>query len=268
MARSRVLLPLPLGAQQHEELALADLDGNVVDDGLVLIPLGDLVEGDGHAGPARSENRRPCYQRPVVARVTRWLQCGHKAVLRPVELNAGGPTTNEYTFWPSHPENLPAWPPRTTPLMPSTRPPPKRRERPHWVLDDAVYSISALLLSVIVMHSIWTLIIRPRAEAVLSQRVTVTNSQQRQGAGPPAALGVRHPQGSRAGAVRHPVHVVAAAARPPGAGSRSKEPQAARPRLREDRRQPGGAARRRARVFAPARGAAPAKNRTASCRAC
>ena len=52
----------------------------------------------------------------------------------------------------------------------------KRMERPHWVLDDAVYSISALLLSVIVMHSIWTLIIRPRAEAVLSQRVTITNS--------------------------------------------------------------------------------------------
>jgi biopolymer transport protein ExbB/TolQ len=52
----------------------------------------------------------------------------------------------------------------------------KRPERPHWVLDDAVYSISALLLSVIIMHSIWTLIIRPRAEAVLSQRVTVTNS--------------------------------------------------------------------------------------------
>ncbi len=53
----------------------------------------------------------------------------------------------------------------------------KRPERPHWVLDDAVYSISALLLSVIIIHSIWTLIIRPRAEAVLSQRVTVTNSQ-------------------------------------------------------------------------------------------
>src|SRR4029434_9836180 len=53
----------------------------------------------------------------------------------------------------------------------------KRRERPHWVLDDAVYSISALLLSVIIIHSIWTLIIRPRGEAVLSQRVTVTNSQ-------------------------------------------------------------------------------------------
>jgi biopolymer transport protein ExbB/TolQ len=52
----------------------------------------------------------------------------------------------------------------------------KRRERPHWVLDDAVYSISALLLSVIIIHSIWTLIIRPRAEAVLSQRVVVTNS--------------------------------------------------------------------------------------------
>ena len=51
----------------------------------------------------------------------------------------------------------------------------KRQERPHWVLDDAVYSISALLLSVIVMHSIWTLIIRPRAEAVLSQRMTITN---------------------------------------------------------------------------------------------
>jgi len=52
----------------------------------------------------------------------------------------------------------------------------KRRERPHWVLDDAVYSIAALLLSVIVIHSIWTLIIRPRAEAVLSQRVTITNN--------------------------------------------------------------------------------------------
>ena len=51
----------------------------------------------------------------------------------------------------------------------------KRQERPHWVLDDAVYSISALLLSVIVMLSIWTLIIRPRAEAVLAQRITVTN---------------------------------------------------------------------------------------------
>ena len=52
----------------------------------------------------------------------------------------------------------------------------RRRERPHWVLDDAVYSIGALLLSVIIIHSIWTLIIRPRAEAVLSQRVTVTNT--------------------------------------------------------------------------------------------
>ena len=35
--------------------------------------------------------------------------------------------------------------------------------------------VLALLLSVIVIHSIWTLIIRPRAEAVLSQRITVTN---------------------------------------------------------------------------------------------
>jgi biopolymer transport protein ExbB/TolQ len=52
----------------------------------------------------------------------------------------------------------------------------KRAERPHWVLDDAVYSISALLLAVIIIHSIWTLIIRPRAEAVLSQRVTVNQA--------------------------------------------------------------------------------------------
>jgi biopolymer transport protein ExbB/TolQ len=53
----------------------------------------------------------------------------------------------------------------------------KGTERPHWVLDDAVYSISALLLAVIIIHSIWTLIIRPRAEAVLSQRIVVTNSK-------------------------------------------------------------------------------------------
>jgi biopolymer transport protein ExbB/TolQ len=51
-----------------------------------------------------------------------------------------------------------------------------RRQRPTWVLDDAVYSISALLLSVIIIHSIWTIVIRPRAEAVLSQRVTITNT--------------------------------------------------------------------------------------------
>src|SRR3982750_1037086 len=50
------------------------------------------------------------------------------------------------------------------------------QQRPHWVLDDAVYSVSALLLSVIIIHSIWTLIIRPRAEAVLSQRVTITQA--------------------------------------------------------------------------------------------
>ncbi len=52
----------------------------------------------------------------------------------------------------------------------------RRTERPHWVLDDAVYSISALLLSVIIIHSIYTLVIRPRAEAVLNQRVTITNT--------------------------------------------------------------------------------------------
>jgi len=52
----------------------------------------------------------------------------------------------------------------------------RRQERPHWVLDDAVYSISALLLSVIIVHSIWTLIIRPRAEAVLSHRITINQA--------------------------------------------------------------------------------------------
>src|SRR3954467_11703607 len=49
-------------------------------------------------------------------------------------------------------------------------------QRPHWVLDDAVYSVSAALLSIIIIHSIWTLYIRPRAEAVLGQRVEVKNS--------------------------------------------------------------------------------------------
>jgi hypothetical protein len=29
----------------------------------------------------------------------------------------------------------------------------RRTERPHWVLDDAVYSISALLLSVLIIPS-------------------------------------------------------------------------------------------------------------------
>jgi biopolymer transport protein ExbB/TolQ len=52
----------------------------------------------------------------------------------------------------------------------------RRKGRANWALDDAIYSIAALLLSLIVIHSIWTLIIRPRAEAVLSQRVTVTNT--------------------------------------------------------------------------------------------
>lgn len=64
-------------------------------------------------------------------------------------------------------ENNPPYPPTASD---------RRRERPHWVLDDAVYSIAALLLSVIVIHSIWTLVIRPRAEAVLSQRVEMTQA--------------------------------------------------------------------------------------------
>ena len=53
---------------------------------------------------------------------------------------------------------------------------PKPQERHHWVLDDTVYSIAAALLSIIIIHSIWTLIIRPRAEQVLGQRVEVKNS--------------------------------------------------------------------------------------------
>jgi len=53
---------------------------------------------------------------------------------------------------------------------------PKRQERPHWVLDDTVYSIAAALLSIIIIHTFWTLIIRPRAAAVLGQRVEVKNS--------------------------------------------------------------------------------------------
>jgi biopolymer transport protein ExbB/TolQ len=64
-------------------------------------------------------------------------------------------------------ENNPPYPPAASD---------RRRDRPHWVLDDAVYSIAALLLSVIVIHSIWTLVIRPRAEAVLSQRVEMTQA--------------------------------------------------------------------------------------------
>ena len=35
-------------AEQHEELALLDLERDVVDDRQRLIPLGDLVERDGH----------------------------------------------------------------------------------------------------------------------------------------------------------------------------------------------------------------------------
>jgi biopolymer transport protein ExbB/TolQ len=53
---------------------------------------------------------------------------------------------------------------------------PKRQERPRWVIDDAIYSIAAALLSIIIIHSFWTLVIRPRAEAVLGQRVEVKNS--------------------------------------------------------------------------------------------
>lgn len=64
-------------------------------------------------------------------------------------------------------ENNPPYPPAASD---------RRRDRPHWVLDDAVYSIAALLLSVIIIHSVYTLIIRPRAEAVLSQRIEMTQA--------------------------------------------------------------------------------------------
>ena len=58
-------MPLPRGAEQHEELALLDLDRDVVDDRKRLIPLGHLVECDGHetkpAGPSgRMRERLLC----------------------------------------------------------------------------------------------------------------------------------------------------------------------------------------------------------------
>jgi hypothetical protein len=37
-------------AQQHIELAVADVQRDIVDDGGALVPLGDLVERDGHEG--------------------------------------------------------------------------------------------------------------------------------------------------------------------------------------------------------------------------
>jgi biopolymer transport protein ExbB/TolQ len=46
------------------------------------------------------------------------------------------------------------------------------------IFDNALYSFVALMLSVIVVHSFWTLVIRPRANAVLSQEVVVTNSEK------------------------------------------------------------------------------------------
>jgi len=107
-----------------------------------------------------------------VTRVTGWLQSGHNKVLDGGTNSLGSPT-NEYTFWPIAAVRIIKM--ATESNAPVTIAA-ARQERPHWVLDDAVYSISALLLSVIIVHSFWTLIIRPRAEAVLSQRVVVTNS--------------------------------------------------------------------------------------------
>jgi biopolymer transport protein ExbB/TolQ len=62
------------------------------------------------------------------------------------------------------------------PPMSAEKTAPARRDRPHWVMDDAVYSICALLLSVLIIHSIWEIVIRPRATAVLSTRVEVKNT--------------------------------------------------------------------------------------------
>jgi hypothetical protein len=39
--------------QQHEELALLDMQRDVVHDAYRLVPLGDLVEDDGHAQPGQ-----------------------------------------------------------------------------------------------------------------------------------------------------------------------------------------------------------------------
>ncbi len=50
------------------------------------------------------------------------------------------------------------------------------------VFDNALYSFVALMVSAIIVHSIWTLVIRPRAEAVLATRTVVTNSDKTQNA--------------------------------------------------------------------------------------
>ncbi len=46
-------------AQQHQEFALLDLERDVIDDRYRLIPLGHLVEDDGHAEPVSAEPGRP-----------------------------------------------------------------------------------------------------------------------------------------------------------------------------------------------------------------
>ena len=54
------------GAEQHEELALADFQRDVVDDRQVLISFRDLIEGDRHTGPAAY---RPGVTRSVLLRL-------------------------------------------------------------------------------------------------------------------------------------------------------------------------------------------------------
>ena len=130
----------------------------------------------------RAENRRPCYQRAGISPSNALVTMRSQTVLTARNLIRlrRRLTSTLFGLFPGATRTCMATEKRAAVAW--TKPPRRSAsERPHWVLDDAVYSISALLLSVIIIHSIWTLIIRPRAEAVLSQRVTVTNSQQRQG---------------------------------------------------------------------------------------
>ena len=65
--------------EQDEEFALPDLERDVVDDRMRLIPLGNLVERDGHATkPAEPQGRTR--ERLVLARSQGQSQVGNKSV--------------------------------------------------------------------------------------------------------------------------------------------------------------------------------------------
>src|SRR5688572_1532675 len=67
------------GPEQDEELALLDLERDVVDDRLRLIPLGDLVERDGHATePAGPQGRMR--ERLLCGRSAGQSRAGYKTV--------------------------------------------------------------------------------------------------------------------------------------------------------------------------------------------